>query len=199
MTLFSLTLILFLIMDPIGNISSYLKMVDGIERKNQNRIVFREMLIALFVMVLFNFIGEYIFNIFQISETTVRISSGLIMFLIALQILFPYLNGLRSNISKEEPFIVPLAVPLIAGPSLCATIMLFAHIEPSVTLMLKAIFLAWLASVIVLLFANNLQRILGKNGLLACERLMGMILILLAIQRFLDGIQLFVLDYAAKL
>lgn len=192
MTLFSLTLILFFIMDPIGNITPYLKMVDGLPPKKQTQIVFREMLIALFVMFVFNFLGEWIFQLLGLSETTVRISSGLILFLIALQILFPHLQGMRSKLPQEEPFIVPLAIPLIAGPSLLATILLFARLQESWLVMAAAILLAWAAAMIVLLSARFLERVLGQNGLLACEKLMGMILVMLAIQRFMDGIGEFV-------
>jgi len=192
MTLFTLAVILFLIMDPVGNITSYLKMVKGIAPRKQRWIVMREMGIALLTMIIFNYLGETLFDIFQLSEISLRLTIGVIMFLIALKIIFPSVDSLRANISEEEPFIIPLAIPLIAGPSLLASIMLFAHLESSQAMMLTAILLAWGASALVLLCAQPLHRFLGNNGLLACERLMGMILIMLAIQRFCEGIQQFV-------
>lgn len=192
MELITIVLALFLIMDPIGNISSFLSLLKGETPMRQRMIIVREMLFALAVMVLFNTIGEHLFNILSISEVTVRLASGIILFLIAIQILFPSVNSLRANLPQEKPFIIPLAIPLIVGPSLMATIMLFAHIEPSQLLMLEGIGIAWLMALAVLLMGPMLQRIMGDNGLIACERLMGMILILLAIQRFLEGIQLFV-------
>jgi len=182
-------------MDPIGNISSFLKMVHGIEPKRQSIILFREMLIALGFMMLFNFIGEFIFNLLQISETTVKLSSGVILFLIAIQILFPKQGGIRETVREEEPFIIPLAIPLIAGPSLLATIMLYARLEPSVSVMIFAILIAWFAAFIVLLSSRMMFRILGLNGLMACEKLMGMVLVLLAIQRFFDGVSQFLTDF----
>ncbi len=197
MSLFTVAIVLFLIMDPIGNIGSFLKVMDGIDPKRQRRVIIREMLFALAVMVLFNYIGEVIFGLLQLSETTVRLSSGIILFLIALQILFPSINSIRNNLPKGEPFFIPLAVPLIAGPSLVATIMLYAHLESSQAIMLEAIFLSWIGAFIVLVSSGFLSRVIGKNGLLALEKLMGMILILLAIQRFLDGISLFVKTYAS--
>jgi len=189
---FSLAVILFLIMDPMGNVSSYLSLVKGLTPKQQRLIVIREMLIALAAMLLFNSIGEYLFDILHVSEKTVRLASGVILFLCAIKILFPTLDSPRANLPQGEPFIVPLAIPLIAGPSLLATIMLFAHIEPDLSTMLYAIFAAWIASCLVLLNSNNLQKWLGTNGLIAAERLMGMVLVLLAIQRFLEGVQLVV-------
>jgi multiple antibiotic resistance protein len=191
MSLFNITVTLFLIMDPIGNLSSYLSMVKELDPKRQYWIIFREMLIALFVMLFFNYLGEYIFNFLDLSETTVRLSSGVILFLIAIKILFTASDSPRANLPKGEPFIFPLAIPLIAGPALMATIMLYAHLEQLQSVMMIAIFTAWFLSILIFLFAAPIKRILGTNGLMACERLIGMILVLVAVQRFLEGILLF--------
>ncbi|MFV0339058.1 MAG: MarC family protein [Parachlamydiaceae bacterium] len=192
MTLFTLSLMFFLIMDPFGNVSSYLKLVEKLPRKRQFLILGREMLIALGFMLLFNFIGEYLFDVLHISETAIRLASGLILFLAALKILFPSIDSPRANLPEGEPFIIPLAVPLIAGPALLATIMLYTTLEPSQPLVLGAIFLSWVAASIVMFSSSVLYRILGTNGLIACEKLMGMVLILLAIERFSTGVQLFI-------
>lgn len=192
MSLFNLTVILFLIMDPIGNISSFLNLLKDFPKHIRRKIIVREMLIALAAMITFNILGEYIFNVLQISETALKLTSGVILFLVAIKILFPSTDSLRANLPPGEPFITPLAIPLIAGPSLLATIMLFAHLEPSQPLMLAAIFIAWTLAFAVLLAGKSLQRIIGTNGLMACERLMGMVLVMLAIQRFADGLQQFV-------
>jgi multiple antibiotic resistance protein len=189
---YTIAFILFLIMDPLGNISSFLGLVKEIPRKEVSKIVIREMLIALSIMLLFNFIGEYLFDLLHVSEKTVRITGAVILFLSAIKILFPTIDSPRNNLPPGEPYIVPLAVPLIASPALLAMIMLFAHIVPNISLMLMAILSAWLASSFLLLNANRIQKVLGANGLVAIERLMGMILVLIAIQKFLEGIQLFV-------
>lgn len=186
-----ITVMLFLIMDPIGNIASYLKLMEDIAPKRRNWILLREMGIALAAMLLFNYIGEFIFNLLEISEITVRLASGLILFLIAIKILFPSTDSLRANLPIGEPFIVPLAIPLIAGPSLLATIMLYANLEPCQSYMLAAIFMACIATYIVFLIAPTLYRLLGNNGLLAMEKLTGMILVLLAVQRIAEGVQQF--------
>lgn len=191
MNLFNITLVLLLIMDPLGNLSSYLTMVNELNPKRQHWIVIREMLIALAVMLFFNYLGEVIFDFLDLSETTVRLSSGIILFLIAMKILFTARDSPRANLPKGEPFIFPLAVPLIAGPALLATIMLYAHLETSQSIMIFAILIAWLISVIIFYFADTIKKILGTNGLMACERLIGMILVLVAVQRFLEGILLF--------
>jgi len=196
MTLFNITLVLFLIMDPIGNISPYLSMVKHLEPAKQKKVLIREMLIALATMLFFLFLGEWIFDLLHLSEPTVKLSSGVILFIIALQILFPHLSSLRQNLPQEEPFIIPLAIPLIAGPSLLATIMLYAHMEQTQSIMLGAVLIAWIAALIVLLSSGFLDRILGTRGLMACEKLMGMILVLLAIQRFLDGVEQLIITFA---
>lgn len=191
MTLLNTVLILFLLMDPIGNINSYLYMTKDLEKKRHNRIIFREMLIALGVMVGFYFLGDYVLDFLKLSEATVRLASGLILFLIAIKILFPTQTSLRANLPKGEPFIFPLAIPLIAGPGLLATIMLFSNLESMKSIMLPAILLAWLISVMILYFSNSFKRLLGNNGLSASERLIGMVLVLVSVQRILEGILVF--------
>lgn len=190
-TLYTLAVILFLIMDPIGNISAYLTLMQGVPPKRRNLVLLREMAIALVITLAFSFLGEYIFKLLNINDVTVRLASGAILFLIAIKIIFPSLDSWRMNLPKGEPFIVPLAIPLIAGPSLLATVMLYADLEPSVALVTGAILIAWVASLGVLWIAPFLHRYLGNSGLLALEKLMGIILILLAVQRFAEGLHRF--------
>lgn len=162
MSLLSVALVLFLIMDPIGNLNSYLSLVKEVEPRRQRWVVLREMLIALAIMILFNYLGEFIFDVLGISEVTVRLTSGVILFLIAIKILFPAQDSPRANLPKGEPIIFPFAVPLIAGPALLATIMLYAHLEPYQSVMLGAIFLAWFASVVILYFSSTIKKVLGQ-------------------------------------
>jgi multiple antibiotic resistance protein len=192
LSLFSLTVILFLIMDPIGNIAPYLTLVQGIRPSRRTLVLLREMFFAYVLMLIFNYLGEFIFDLLDISKTTVTLASGVILFLIALKILFPSENSLRANLPRGEPFLTPLAVPLIAGPTLLATIMLYADLEPSHTTMLIAITLSSLATLGILFVAPYLHRFLKDSGLMALEKLMGMILVLLGVQRMAEGIKLFI-------
>lgn len=192
LSLLSITVALFIIMDPFGNIPAYLAITSELTAKRRRLVLAREMSIAFLIMLVFNFIGEYIFAVLEISDITIKLSSGLVLFLTAIKILFPTSNSMRANLPGGEPFIIPLAVPLIAGPSLLATIMLYAHMETSISLMLSAISIAWVLASLILLAAPYFQKLLGVNGLIALERLMAMILVMLAIQRFLEGIQQFV-------
>lgn len=189
LTLLTVTLTLFLIMDPLGNVQSYLTLFKDIPPAKQKKIVIREMLIALAVMLFVYAAGEFLFQFLDLSEVAVRISSGVVMFLIAIKILFPDSTSLRMNLPQGEPFIIPLAIPLIAGPALMATILLFGHMEHCRPMMLAAMFISWAAACVVLILSPILIRYLGKNGLTAAEKVMGMILVMLAIQRFFEGVQ----------
>jgi multiple antibiotic resistance protein len=191
MSLFNVTLALILIMDPLGNLSAFDSMVKELSPKRQYFVIMREMLIALAIMLFFNYLGEYIFDFLDLSETTVRLSSGIILFLIAIKILFTAGDSPRANLPKGEPFIFPMAVPLIAGPALMATIMLYAHLEQLQSIMFLAIFIAWFLSLLIFFFTGPIKKILGTSGLMACERLIGMVLVLVAIQRFMEGLLLF--------
>lgn len=195
MDFLSITILLYLIMDPVGNIGSFLKLINQVPPERQRWVTIREMLIALAAMLLFFVFGEFLLYILEISEPTVRVGSGVILFLIAIKILFTSKTSLRANLSTEEPFIVPLAIPLIAGPAVLASIMLFAHMDTNHYEMLGAILVAWGAAVVTLFLSKPLLKAFGRNGLLACERLMGMILVMLAVQRLLEGIKQFIAVY----
>jgi len=179
-------------MDSIGNVSAYLSMVKGLPPARQRFIVFREMGLALLAMIFFSFFGGLILSQLSIDEVATRISSGILLFLISVKILFFPNSSIRSQLPSEEPFLIPLAIPLIAGPALLATIMLYAMTESNPWTMLSAIFIAWAASVTVLWQAPRIKNLLGTNGLVATERLTAMILVLLGFQRILEGIKQFV-------
>lgn len=196
MTFISLALILFLIMDPVGNISAVLSLLRTLSPSRRHWVIIREMFFALLAMLFFYIVGDWLLELLQVSEVTARLASGIILFLLAIKILFLSPTGLRANLKmNEEPFLVPLAIPLIAGPGLLATIMLYSFSDDLSPYLLPAILIAWFAALITLLLAKQIHSILGNNGLNACERLMGMILVLLGIQRFLEGIQLFILGH----
>ena len=195
MDFLSITILLYLIMDPIGNISSFLKLIGQVPPERQRWVTIREMLIALLAMLLFFVFGEFLMYILEISQPTLRVGSGVILFLIAIKILFTSKTSLRANLPNEEPFIVPLAIPLIAGPAILASIMRFANMNTNHYEMTAAIVTAWAAAVATLFMSKPLLKAFGRNGLLACERLMGMILVMLSVQRLLEGIKQFIAVY----
>ena len=189
MELFSIAFSLFILMDPIGNIPVYVSVLRQIEPRRQKIIILRELTIALGVMLSFVYIGEPLLNLLKVSKPTVAISGGLILFLIAIKMVFPKKENNRTY--EKEPFIVPLAIPLIAGPATLASIMIYSHKVDHLGWLVLSIILAWGVSLIILLLSPLLKKILGERGVLALERLMGLILTLMSVQMILEGIQAF--------
>ncbi len=191
MTLLTLTLTLFLIMNPLGNMKHFLTLLEGLKGRRQCFVITREMILALIAMFIFSFFGEHIAGAFHLNQTSIFLSSGLILFLTAIKVLFPPKDDYIPRIHGEEPFLVPIAIPIIASPALLATIMLFSQTEPLVWPMMVSILMAWGVSMLLLLASRPILKLIGQNGLTAIERLMGMILILISVQRFMEGILLF--------
>lgn len=187
----SATILLLLIMDPLGNLPIFMSVLKHLEPKRRRVVLMREMLIALLIMLLFLFAGEKILAFLNLRTETVSISGGIILFLIAIKMIFPGHESSSSGLSAgEEPFLVPLAIPLVAGPSLLATLMLLSHQYPhNMGHLVGALLIAWGLTVIILLLSGLFLRLLGDKGVNALERLMGLILIMLATQMFLDGIR----------
>ncbi len=187
MSLISMAFSLFLLMDPIGNIPLFISALKEVPSKRQFQIILRELLIALCIMVGFHFVGDILLTALHVTQYAVLISGGIVLFLIALKMIFPSKTDVEVPVAKE-PFIVPLAIPLVAGPAVLAAIMLYARQEPQTFLTLAAIVIAWAISTVILLTSALLNKILGKRGILACEKLMGLILTMISIQMFLEGI-----------
>lgn len=193
MTILSAAVLLFLVMDPMGNISLFVAALKNVDASRQRAIVVRELLVALAVMVIFLFAGRYALAVLHISELALPIAGGVILFLIALRMVFPSAARPLHEEVRGEPFIVPLAIPYVAGPSALATELLLMSREPARwPAWLLALLIAWTASSIILLFASGLRRHLSDRGLIAVERLMGMVLITVAIQMLLTGVGQFI-------
>lgn len=187
----SMALTFFLMIDAFGNIPLFASLLKSFTPKKQRRIILREMLIALGVIILFELLGDVILNFINIKTPTIIIAGGVILFLIALKMIFPPQAEPIIDTIDKEPFIVPLAIPLVAGPAVLAAVMLYAGQAEGHFSVISAIFIAWVPSTLILLGASHLTKLIGKRGISALERLMGLVLILIAIQMFLEGIQLF--------
>lgn len=187
----SMAFTFFLMIDAFGNIPLFASLLKTFDPKKQQRIILREMLIALVVIIFFELLGDLILNFINIKTPTIIISGGVILFLIALKMIFPpQATAIIDDVDKE-PFIVPLAIPLVAGPAILAAVMLYAGQAESHLSIIGAIFIAWVPSTLILLGASYLTKLIGKRGISALERLMGLVLILIAIQMLLEGVQLF--------
>ena len=187
----SAAVMLFLIMDPMGNLPVFTSILKHVEKKRRRIILIRELLIALAIMMSFLFMGEQILNFLSLKKEAVSISGAIILFLIGLKMIFPPEGGLGASLGAgDEPLIVPLAIPMIAGPSILATLLLLAHQEPDRMVDWSLALLgAWSLTTVILMFSELFQRIVGEKGLAAIERLMGMLLLMISVQMFLDGIK----------
>jgi MarC family membrane protein len=192
MTIVSAAVLLFLVMDPFGNIPFFLSALQRVEPGRQTRVVLRELLIALLALVLFLFLGQYLLRLLDISEPALTMAGGIILFLIALKMIFPDRSGGLAEQIQGEPFIVPLAIPYVAGPSSLAAVLFIMNRQPERwPEWLGALAIAWLATSGILFFVSRLRRSLGQRGLIAIERLMGMILVTIAVQMLMNGFRKF--------
>src|SRR5262245_44022436 len=188
MTIVSVAVLMFLVMDPLGNIAFFIAALSTVDPKRQRIVLVRELLIALVALIVFLFLGRSFLQMLNVSADALTIAGGVILLLIALRMIFPAAEKpLKENIDGE-PFIVPLAIPYVAGPSAMATELLLMNKEPDRWLeWLLAIVLAWLACSVILYFASGLRKYLTDRGLIAVERLMGMVLVTVAVQMLLTG------------
>lgn len=193
MDAFSAALLLFFVMDPLGNIPLFMTTLKKVDERRRRLVVVRELLIALGALIGFLFLGQYLLRLLQLSETALTTAGGIILMIIALKMIFPRRDSSLEEEVDGEPFIVPLAIPYVAGPSAMATALLLMSREPiRWPEWLLAVILAWFASAVIIYFSSYFARFLGEKGLVAIERLMGMLLITVAVQMLLNGIGEFI-------
>lgn len=189
MDTWSAATMLFLIMDPLGNLPVFMSILKTIEPKRRKWVLARELAFSLIIMMVFLYSGQAVLDFLNVKQQAVSIAGGIILFLIAIRMIFPQPGGAVVPSNDQEPFLVPLAIPMVAGPSILAALILLANQDPNrMTDWTIALLSAWLVSATILMFSGTLHRLLGERGLTAVERLMGMILIMISIQMFLDGI-----------
>ena len=189
MTVLSAALLLFLILDPLGNIPVFLSVLKPLPPRRQRIVVVRELLIALVVLMAFLWGGKYALEMMHLRQESVAIAGGIVLFLIGVRMIFPRPEGLMGEVPGGEPFIVPLAIPLVAGPSGMAAVMLMGSNDPSrLGDWSLALLLAWGATAAILMSATLLYKLLGARALTALERLMGMLLVAISVQMLLDGL-----------
>lgn len=192
MTTLSAALLLFLILDPLGNIPVFLSLLKPLSAKRRRWVLARELLIALAVLFIFLWSGRYVLEAMHLRQESVSIAGGIVLFLIGLKMIFPSPEGMFGDTGDGEPFIVPMAIPLVAGPSGMAAVMLFSTQYPDRMLDWSlALALAWFGTAIILFSATSLYKLLGKPVLIAVERLMGMLLVAISVQMLLDGVVIY--------
>lgn len=184
-------LTLFFAIDAFGIIPEYLSLIKEYPKKKRLLITLRELSFALLIMILFLYFGAILLKMLGLTRVTVEIAGGIVLFLIAIRLIFPPEDGSSTKLSSygQEPYVVPFATPLFAGPSVLAVTILYGFRESGDLVILSAIFFSWLLSSIIILGASPLWRWLGEKGMMAIQRLTGLIVALIAVQTFIEGVK----------
>ena len=192
-SIISTAIVLTFILDPFGNVPLLITILKDVDRKKHRAIIIREMLIGLAILLLFLFAGRPFLNLFHLGTTAVAIAGGLIFLIIALKLIFPPASGGGIFASVGEPFVVPIAMPMVAGPSALATLLVMSkNHSDHISGLFVALLIAWAISSVILLSSPLLLRVLRRRGLIALEKLMGMLLLIMAVQMLLDGFSSYV-------
>ena len=193
MVILSTSILLFLILDPLGNIPIFLSYLE--KSKKRYKVLARELVLALIILYVFLFFGRQFLEALHLKQEAVAISGAIILFIIAIRMIFPSSKQYGDEEIEGDPLLVPLAIPLVAGPSILATLILLVSQHPEKLLDFSiSLFIAWFLSALILFSATAMQKYLGKRGMIAIERLMGMVLIAVAVQMFLNGIKSFLTE-----
>jgi multiple antibiotic resistance protein len=190
MTFLSAAVLLFLVMDPLGNVPLFLSALKHVPIARQRQVILREMLFALAILLVFLLGGGHMLRLLGLSQPALTVAGGVILMLIALRMIFPSReHSLEEDATLTEPFLVPLAIPYVAGPSALATVLLMMSREPSRWMTwIGAVLLAWAVCLPIMLASTALRKLLGHRGLTAVERLMGLLLVTIAVQMMMDGV-----------
>lgn len=193
MSVFSIALSLFFVLNSVGNVPFFVGILSRYTVRRQRRIILRELLIALFILLIFNYFGDAILNMIGITHAAVGIGGGILLFLISLSMIFP--KDKHGHEIHREPLVFPLATPAVAGPGSIAAVMIYSQQIGNPYIVTAAVLIAWVPSVIILLASSNIKLFLGQKGLFACERLGGMLICLIAIQMMTNGIATFISSF----
>ncbi|MEX3606037.1 MAG: MarC family protein [Burkholderia sp.] len=190
----SATVLLILITDPLGNIPLFIAALRHVPDPRRVRVILREIAIAFTILLLFMVVGDRFLRMMSLTDLSLRIGGGIVLFLLALRMIFPHPDGPFGNDPRSaEPFIVPLAIPALAGPSALATVMLLTSQAPGKTMeWVGALTVTMLVCAIVLVLAERIQRWLGERTVMAFERLMGLVLVTISVEMILAGLRAFV-------
>lgn len=182
--------VLLLVLDPLGNLPVFIAVLSGVPVDRRRRIVAIECLIAFAALFFFMLMGQSFLNLIHLSERSLEVAGGVILFMVAIRMVFPGPHGIFGEFGKKVPFIFPLAIPLIAGPSALATVLVLASRQPGRLLEWSAaLTCAMLVSAAVLLSADRLHRWLGESVVSGIEKLMGLILAAISVEMILAGVK----------
>jgi MarC family membrane protein len=189
----SATVLLILITDPFGNIPLFVNALRGVAAGRRVIVILREVAIAFGILLVFMLTGERFLRMMNLTDVSLRLAGGIVLFLIAIRMIFPHPDGPFGSDTQGEPLIVPLAIPALAGPSALATVMLLTSQAPGQTMeWIGALSVTMVVCAIVLVLAERIERLLGTRTVMAFERLMGLVLAAISVEMILVGIRTFV-------
>ncbi|ASL44514.1 MULTISPECIES: MarC family protein [Burkholderiaceae] len=193
-TFLSATILLILITDPLGNIPLFISCLRGVSPQRRTVVILREVAIAFAILLVFMVVGQGFLRMMSLTDQSLRIGGGIVLFLIALRMVFPHPDGpFGGDTRGGEPLIVPLAIPALAGPSALATVMLLTSQAPGKMFeWIGALTVTMIVCAIVLMLAERIQAWLGERAMMAFERLMGLVLVAISVEMMLGGIRSFV-------
>ncbi|MBT2794906.1 MarC family protein [Paraburkholderia strydomiana] len=193
-TFLSATVLLILITDPLGNIPLFISCLRGVSPKRRTAVILREVAIAFAILLVFMVVGDAFLRMMSLTDQSLRIGGGIVLFLIALRMVFPHPDGpFGGDLRGGEPLIVPLAIPALAGPSALATVMLLTSQAPGKMFeWIGALTVTMIVCAVVLMLAERIQAWLGERTMMAFERLMGLVLVAISVEMMLGGIRAFV-------
>ncbi len=195
MTIWQIALALFLVANPIGNAPAFVALVKNFDFQRQRTILLRETAISFCLALFFLFVGQIFFELIQIKPYAISLAGGSVLLLIAIGMIFPSHQSAGKDGQAIEPFIVPIAVPLLTGGGVLSTIMYYSAREQNTFKIFFAIVIAWAGITAVVISSSYLQRLLGKRGLYALEQLMGMILAIISMEIFVKGFTMFLKEF----
>lgn len=189
MELLSAIGLLLLTTDPLGNVPGFISILKPVPMERRRAVIIRELFFALGIMLAFLVGGRQLTALLGIHPEAISIAGAIVLFLVAIEMILPARGRSgATNTEENEPFIVPLATPLVAGPSTLATIILITSKPGGLLTGLWAVLIAWAVVFVTLMAAPTIMRLLRERGARAMERLMGMLLVMLSVQMFLNGL-----------
>lgn len=187
LSVWNIALAFFLVANPIGNTPAFVSLVKDFDYKRQKQILFRESIFSFLIAFVFIFIGKPFLSALGIQSYSLSFCGGILLFLVSLNMIFPAVESANGIKHPRDPFIVPIATPLITGGGVLSTIMIYSEQEQNMPKIMMATIIAWIAVTAIVVSAAYLQKILGRRGLLAMEQLMGMMLALMSMQLLVNG------------
>jgi MarC family membrane protein len=183
-------ILLLLVLDPLGSLPIFIPIMRDVPRERRTWVALREVGIAFCVLAAFMFLGERFLHVMRLSERSLEVAGGVILLIIAIRMIFSREGGVYGVPEGREPFIFPLAVPLLAGPSAMATVLLLASRQPDrMPSWVGALAAAMAVSGVTLLMCDGIRRLLGDSVVSALEKLMGLVLTSIAVEMILAGLK----------